>query len=174
MRAFTSRSGCLLAAARRSGGWQCTDNEVKARLSTSALKHGVSHTALVVAAIRAREKRLFFDPYARLLCGDEGEQLLEEFLSMPKDNFFLTAEKQREMFKLGVAIRHNFFDEFIISALRESQVLSGRGLVRVAGDPGGSDGLPGLPCWWWWWGRGTQEARRRRRGATAVRQRGER
>lgn len=86
-------------------------------LSLSALQHGVSHTGVLVAAVRAREKRLFHDPYAHLLCGKEGDKLLNDVLARAKGNFMMSTERIQEVFALSVAIRHRFYDDFVLRSL---------------------------------------------------------
>ena len=68
---------------------------------------GPANTALLTAAARAledeRRDRLFTDPYSKLLAGDEGMKLLEDF---------------NEAFTLVEAIRTRFFDDAIAEAIR--------------------------------------------------------
>lgn len=70
-------------------------------------KEGPANTALLTAAARAledeRQDRLFADPYSKLLAGDEGMTLLEEF---------------SEAFTLVEAIRTRFFDDAIADAIK--------------------------------------------------------
>lgn len=80
----------------------------------------VAKSAQLMAAIRAKEherkERLFTDPFAAKLAGDEVLEMLEEQLP-PQD-------------RLYILIRTRFFDDFIIEAVREASqvVILGSGL----------------------------------------------
>jgi methyltransferase (TIGR00027 family) len=80
-------------------------------------KHAVAVTGLLTAAMRAeesaRDDRLFTDPFAERLAGDDGRQLLAEAVSA-------TGQASAQ-----IVIRTRFFDEALVAAQRDgpSQVV---------------------------------------------------
>src|SRR5947209_3293544 len=83
----------------------------------NSTKHAVAATGLLTAAMRAeesaRDDRLFTDPFAERLAGDDGRRLLAEATAA-------TGQVSGE-----IAIRTRFFDEALLDAQRDgaSQVV---------------------------------------------------
>lgn len=73
--------------------------------------HAVADTALLVAAIRARESsrddRLFNDPYADKLAGEKGRQMLAKALA-----------ESGEQSSLQIVVRTRFWDDAVLRAAR--------------------------------------------------------
>ncbi|MBD2459868.1 SAM-dependent methyltransferase [Oscillatoria sp. FACHB-1407] len=86
------------------------------------MKDSVSYTALIMAAKRAiestRPDRLFDDPFAAQLAGEEVDILIQQWASMGKELEFAKIAYTRY-----VAVRTRFFDEFVLSASAEAQQL---------------------------------------------------
>jgi len=86
-------------------------------------QHAVADTALLVAAIRAREStredRLFLDPFADRLAGDRGRRLLAEAVD--------TAGEQATV---QIIVRTRFWDEALLRATRRANqvVIVGAGM----------------------------------------------
>jgi methyltransferase (TIGR00027 family) len=86
-------------------------------------QHAVADTALLVAAIRAREStredRLFCDPLADRLAGDRGRELLAEAVA--------TAGEQATV---QIVVRTRFWDEVLLRAVRVAKqvVIVGAGM----------------------------------------------
>lgn len=100
--------------------------------SIPQLQHGVSVTGVLTATLRAREQQqeqpLFYDPYAVTLAGPEGEAVLNYFDAVAKQigkgggsflSYFVSPEKMQQALKASVAVRHKFFDDFILSSLTQ-------------------------------------------------------
>lgn len=89
----------------------------------------ISHTARIVAAKRAIEQerpdRLFEDPFAADLAGEEVETLLERWRSTGKD-----INRLRQVRTRYVAIRTRIFDDFLLACNEQIQqvVILGAGL----------------------------------------------
>ncbi|MDX2217301.1 MAG: SAM-dependent methyltransferase [Oculatellaceae cyanobacterium bins.114] len=86
------------------------------------MKDSVSYTALIMAAKRAIEStqpdRLFDDPFAAQLAGDEVNILIQQWASMGKE-----LEHAKKAYTHFVAIRTRFFDDFVMAAAAEVQQL---------------------------------------------------
>lgn len=62
-------------------------------------------------------KPLFYDPYAQLLSGKEGEAFLLEMESLLTDSAYVKKDRMQAVSRALVSVRHKFFDDYILEAL---------------------------------------------------------